>query len=162
MVEVLMVLIATSQSWLVEGFIWLNSNELEPFGSPRPGNCPLPISKFGMDMSSHALFSCATSRASWKKTEYWHIINRIQGQEIWDTCCWLMYELGKSEFEKMAMCAWAIWKERTRFIHTIKGPEYSTNIVWCLHFLDEYQNAEKKKRCKHMICVIESQRQVVN
>lgn len=98
-----------------------------------------------MDTTSHALFSCARSKACWKDTDLYHYIGRIQGHDSREICFWLMHELGRHKFERMAICTWAIWKEITSFLHSEGGRTNSSDIGWSLDFLGDYQNLKKRE-----------------
>lgn len=72
--------------------------------------------------TKHALFFffCQTSKRSWKSTEWWNILKKMEEQNTVDIIFTIGKCLSKMEFERFRVRSWGVWKDRCKIIHNPK------------------------------------------
>ncbi|XP_073015691.1 uncharacterized protein [Primulina eburnea] len=112
-----------------------------PHHVPTSGACPL--CHFGMDSTSHALFSCRAVKACWKETIFWRFLKQVRHMEVLDIAQWMKEKLTRMEFEFFAIRAYAIWSERLKKVHDSDSRNVVANVDWCEPLLRDFQEARK-------------------
>lgn len=83
-------------------------------------------------------------RQSWKTSGFWFVIAGLRDLETIDCCLRLKNKMSKSEFERLAIVTWGLWKNRMSVIFGNENGALRQSLEWCNNLFKDFQESSRK------------------